>query len=363
MRYGFALMLAVALGAGLCAKRAGAADAAKLEWLTVAPDGKGFVRGEAGKPFVPWGFNYDRDYKFRLIEEYWENEWQTVADDFREMKELGANVVRVHLQFAKFMDGPEKPNAKALERLAKLLVLAEETGIYLDLTGLACYRKGEVPGWYKEMNEEQRWAAQARFWEAIAECGAKSPAVFFYDLMNEPVIPGGKHKGEWVTGELAGLSYVQFVTLDSAGRPTPEIAKAWIAKLVAAIRKQDRRHLVSVGLLPNAKDVGFPPKEVAGGLDFLCVHMYPNRAKLAEDLKTVESFAVGKPLIVEETFPLGCSAEELGKFMEQTRGQVTGWIGFYWGKTPAQLRESKDMGDALMLAWLELFQKAKPAER
>ena len=34
------------------------------------------------------------------------------------MKKLGANVVRIHLQIGKFMDGPDKPNDKALDRLA-----------------------------------------------------------------------------------------------------------------------------------------------------------------------------------------------------------------------------------------------------
>ena len=34
---------------------------------------------DSGRPFVPWGFNYDRDYKMRLIEEYWDKEWNTVA--------------------------------------------------------------------------------------------------------------------------------------------------------------------------------------------------------------------------------------------------------------------------------------------
>jgi sugar phosphate isomerase/epimerase len=337
--------------------------AAEMEWLQVSKDGRGFVGATSGQTFTPWGFNYDRDYKLRLIEEYWDAEWQTVADDFREMKELGANVVRVHLQFAKFMDGANTPNRKSLDQLGRVLELAEKTGLYLDITGLGCFRKGDVPRWYNEAAEEQRWAAQARFWEAIAERCAASPAVFFYDLMNEPVVPSGKRNaGDWMTGELSGLSYVQFISLDQAGRARPEIARQWIAKLVAAIRKHDRRRLISAGLLPDADGKsGFVQNVVAPELDFLCLHIYPDRKKLADDLKTVEAFAVGKPLIIEETFPINCSAEELRQFIGDSGKYACGWIGFYWGKTPAQLRESKDIGDALMLAWLEMFQKAKPA--
>jgi hypothetical protein len=66
------------------------------EWIRVSKDKQGFVLAASGRRFVPWGFNYDRDYKFRLLEDYWEAEWPTVVEDFREMKQLGANVVRVH---------------------------------------------------------------------------------------------------------------------------------------------------------------------------------------------------------------------------------------------------------------------------
>ncbi|MGD0090810.1 MAG: cellulase family glycosylhydrolase [Planctomycetota bacterium] len=339
-------------------------DAAELEWLTVSKDGQSFVGAASGARFVAWGFNYDRDYKSRLLEDYWETEWQTVAGDFREMKALGANVVRVHLQLARFMEGPEKPDRKALEQLGRLVVLAEQTGLYLDITGLGCYRKSAVPRWYNDATEEQRWAAQACFWEAVAECCAHSPAVFFYDLMNEPVVPSGKRQaGDWLTGELGGLCYVQFIALDQGGRARPEISRQWIARLVAAIRKHDSRHLISVGLLPDADGKsGFVPKEVAREVDFLCVHLYPDGAKPAEDLKTVEAFAVGKPLVIEETFLLKCTAGQLRHFIDASAKHVSGWLGFYWGRTPAQLRGSKDMGDALMLSWLELFQEGKPGK-
>ena len=73
------------------------------------------------RPFVPWGFNYDHDAEGRLIEDYWDEEWPTVEAHFGQMKKLGANVVRVHLQLGKFMDGPDKANEKALARLGKLL--------------------------------------------------------------------------------------------------------------------------------------------------------------------------------------------------------------------------------------------------
>src|SRR5262249_36221785 len=104
--------------------------------VAIARDKKGFLLDPSGRPFVPWGFNYDHDDKGRLIEDYWEDEWPTVEAHFGQMKKLGANVVRVHLQLGKFMDTPDLPNGKALDRLGQLLGLAERQRLYLDLTGL-----------------------------------------------------------------------------------------------------------------------------------------------------------------------------------------------------------------------------------
>jgi hypothetical protein len=331
--------------------------------VAVAKGGKGFVLTPGDKPFAPWGFNYDRDDAGRLIEDYWEEEWDKVEADFAEMKKLGANVVRIHLQFGKFMDAADRPNEKALQRLAKLLRVAEASGLYLDLTGLGCYHKKDVPAWYDALGESARWDAQARFWEAVAATCAKSSAVFCYDLMNEPVVPGGKRKdGDWLAGAFAGKHFVQFITLDPKGRARPDVAKAWIERLVAAVRKVDSRHLVTVGLVDWSLDrkgltSGFVPAKVCGKLDFLCVHLYPEAGKLDEAAKTLKGFAVGKPVVVEETFPLRCSPKELDAFIDRAGTDAAGWVSFYWGTPPEKLRGSKALKDAILLDWLERFRK------
>src|SRR5262245_33885525 len=112
-----AMALAVSILPGVPAQ----AKPDEMPWGAVSRDKKGFVLDPSGHPFVPWGFNYDHDDQGRLIEDYWEDEWPTVEAHFGQMRKLGANVVRVHLQVGRFMDGPDKPNAKALDRLGKLL--------------------------------------------------------------------------------------------------------------------------------------------------------------------------------------------------------------------------------------------------
>jgi hypothetical protein len=338
----------------------------EMPWVRVADDKHGFVLSTSTKPFVPWGFNYDHDENGRLLEENWDKEWHRVEQDFREMKQLGANVVRIHLQIGKFMTDREKTNQANLERLGLLVGTAEKLGVYLDVTGLACYRKKDVPDWYDRLDEEQRWAVQSRFWEAVAERCAKSPAIFSYDLMNEPVVPGGARKaGDWLGPPFMGGDsgyFVQCITLDQKDRRRSTIARQWCHRLVTAIRKQDQRHLVTVGLVPWSLDrpgltSGFVPKEIAPELDFVAVHLYPEKDKIKEAMETLSGFEVGKPVIIEEMFPLNCSIPEFERFLDESRKTASGWIGFYWGKTLEECRKSNTIQDAFMARWLEFFQK------
>jgi hypothetical protein len=42
-----------------------------MPWVQVAKDKTSFTLDPSGKPFTPWGFNYDHDSEGRLIEDYW----------------------------------------------------------------------------------------------------------------------------------------------------------------------------------------------------------------------------------------------------------------------------------------------------
>jgi len=344
-------------------------NSARINHISIAKDGRGFILMPSGKPFVPWGLNYGG--KGRLIEDYWKSEWGTVVEDFHEMKAVGANVVRVHLQFGKFMASTDKADDNALQRLDNLVKLAEQTGLYLDLTGLGCYRKSDVPIWYDTLGEQERWAAQSRFWEAVSERCASSPAIFCYDLMNEPLSPAGKRKPrEWYSGKLfGGYDFLQWIALEQGSRSRDEIACRWIDTLTRAIRRHDRQHLITVGLLPSTLKLGhfsgFLPQKVAPHLDFISVHIYPEKGKVEQALKVLHEFSTGKPLVIEETFPLSCGTYELEVFLRSSRGIACGWMGHYNGQSPSELNRLKRQNkitipESLYLDWLGLFQKMKP---
>lgn len=339
-----------------------------LAWIQVSDDGTHFVEAGSGERIVLWGVNYDHDREGRLLEDYWHDDWQSVADDFREIRQLRANVVRIHLQLPKFMQDQRTPNRDNLRQLGKLVQLAEATRLYLNVTGLGCYHKQDVPAWYDQLEEQQRWQVQARFWKEVASVCQSSPAVFCYDLMNEPILPGqGKPDDEWLTGELGGKHFVQRITLDLAGRSRREVAGKWVRTLTSAIREVDARHLITVGVIPwahvfpNAKPL-FHDAEVGAPLDFVSVHFYPRKGQVEKALTALKVYDTGKPLIVEEMFPLHCGLDELEQFIEQSRPLVDGWISFYWGATIEEYEQQGDLQGAIIASWLRRFRELSPIE-
>ncbi len=347
----------------------GDASVTKLERVIISPDGRGFVLEKSRTAFRPWGMNYGNDA--RLMEDFWERDWETFAADFRKLKKLGANVVRVHLQVGKFMDAPDRMNAVAMKQFRRMLRLAEDTGIYVDVTGLASYRPADAPAWYDAMDEPARWATQAKFWESIAAAGAGSSAIFCYDLMNEPISPAGKRdSGKWRSGSLlGGLDFIQVIALDPAGRTREEIVRQWIDRMTAAIRKSDRTGMITVGMLPWSRGwkhlSGFVPEKVARQVDFISVHIYPDQTKPDEAMEALRVCAVGKPVVIEETFPLSCDAAQLEKFLRASREIACGWIGHYDGRTLEELDELErtkklTMPQSVYREWMRMFVRLKP---
>ena len=337
-----------------------------IERIALDNKGTAFVKEDSDTEFRIKGVNYDRDWKHRLIEDYWHDEWQTVVEDFQEMKELGINAVRIHLQINKFIPEPNQVDPKEINKLKDLIALAEEKKIYLNITGLACYHAKKVPKWYHGQTEEERWNTQAFFWQQIAKVCRNSNIIFCYDLMNEPVVQGGKKNSEeWLGGELAGKSYVQKITRTPNGRSSKQIAKSWVLKLTSAIREIDDRHLITVGVIPwvqifpKAKPLFYSP-EVAQHLDFVSVHFYPKKGKVREAITALKAYDIRKPIVIEETFPLSCTIDEFKIFMKSTQTMQSGFFSFYWGKTALEYESEKDKTSFIMIPYLEFLKEHSP---
>lgn len=331
----------------------------------IAVSGSNFVATDSGETFTPWGFNYDRDWEYRLIEDYWGDEWDKVQEDFGELQALGANVVRIYLQYHRFMDGPTSPNEVNLSRLRELVILAESLGIYLDITGLGSFRPEEDPAWYVDLSETERWVAQASFWGTIAETLVDRPGVFAFNLMNEPIVSGDRlERGAWVhPDELEGLHYIHYINLDPDGRDRTDIAIAWIRQMKQAIRTHDRQRLITVGMfplfgLPDA--TGFAPRRVAREVDFISVHLYPQTGRIGDTLEILKEYDVGLPILIEETFPLNSGIDEYRSFLDGSREIADGWLSFYWGETAEELGERDEPTAGLVRDAIYVFEEFRP---
>lgn len=339
------------------------------EPIRTAADGRTFEYAWSGRRFVPLGANYAP--RNLLLEDHWDSHWDEIETDFAEMRRMHMTVVRVHLQFDRFMRDATTPNAHSLRMLRRLIHVAEQQNLYLDLTGLACYRPMYVPLWYDQLDEEGRWAAQERFWTAIARTCRNSNAIFCYDLLNEPLVSGTTRKtGQWYSGaQFGGFDFLQFINLDASGRERPEIARIWTEHMARAIRAEDPRHMITVGLLPCQPDgshfSGFEPLAISPALDFMSVHIYPETSRPATALLQLRAVDVGKPVVIEETFPLNCSITELETFLGDASDTAAGVIGHYFGE-PIELlasleqRKKASISQILMLRWLELAGRIRP---
>jgi hypothetical protein len=332
------------------------ACAGGMETVKIGSDNKGFVLHPSGDRYIPWGHNYASvDILERLT-----NDPARVERDFREMKAAGTTVVRIHPEMSRILVGRDKVDPHAIEQLRKLLKIAENSGVYLKITGLACYQiKGRM-AWYDEMDERDRWKTQAFFWEVIARTCVESPAVFAYDLVNEPTAFGKLADG-WYMGRMGDLEFCQRLSLDPGQRSGDDIFCEWTQGMVAAIRQHDRTHLITMGMLP------FPGayKAAAEHLDFVSPHLYPERGKVDDDIKLLKRFDWGKPVVIGETFPLRCGVDDQREFLLKSRAFARGWIGHWPDESPAKLIELKKNGkatihNAIWLSWVELFQEIGP---
>ena len=338
----------------------------EMPWVRVADDKHGFVLSTSGKPFMPWGFNYDHDENGRLLEDYWDNEWPKVEDDFREMKQLGANVVRIHLQVGKFMTDREKPNQANLERLGLLVALAEKLGVYLDVTGL-----GLLPqeGRARVVRPSRRRPAVGRASPVLGGGGRALCQEPRRLLLRPDERAGRAWRGQetrrlaWPTLPGRRLRLLRPIHHPGSERSSPSRHCPPVVSSAGDGDPQARPAPSGHGgvgpLEPGSPrpEFGLRAQGDCAELDFVAVHLYPEKGKIKEEMETLAGFDVGKPVIIEEMFPLKCSIPEFERFLDESRKTACGWIGFYWGKTLEECRKSNTIQDAFMIRWLEFFQK------
>jgi len=322
-----------------CKKSSPKNDIVENEDIEIVP----LVKITSGKTFFPWGFNYTNPELIGLIEDNWDQEdtWDIIAEDFNEMRGYKANIVRIHLQYHRFM-----------------VKIAENSGLYLDITGLAAYRKSDSPEWYNSLEDSERWATHAIFWKNIAAAVGDSEAVFAFNLMNEPVVAvdcEGTSPCEWWPGNgFGGFYFVQNI----ARNPNlvySTAMKDWIDLLTNAIRSEDETTMITVGFLALGSVVRFEEN-----LDYLSIHIYPKSGEIQLSVDKVLNNQSNSPLILEEASNLLCSIEEFETFLGQIEGEYNGLMGHYFGETIEDMQNSNTFAAASRIDFIEFFKNSNP---
>ncbi|HWJ50394.1 MAG TPA: hypothetical protein VNR42_05200 [Solirubrobacteraceae bacterium] len=157
------------------------------------------------RPWRAWGMNWGVGDDAPVVS-FFDNptaaNFSVLKRELRTAHGMGANSMRVYLQLGQVMATATRSRQATLTALRDLLTVAQDDGIYLDITGDLVWQPSRAPTWYERMPWQERWQVQARFWKAVAHAASTSPAVLCYELTSEPIV--AQNRGPATTsGKLA----------------------------------------------------------------------------------------------------------------------------------------------------------------
>jgi endo-1,4-beta-mannosidase len=371
----------------------GATNRPSMELIAVAPDGQGFVETDSGRPYIPFGTNY-YDPHTGWAPKLWRRfDAEKVRQHFRVMSGMGVNCARVFLTAGIFQPTAEKIEEQALTKLDKLIEIARESGVRLILTGPDHWEG--VPDYWKPDRFAGHAALQVleRFWTVVAQRYRGEPAIFAWDLLNEPHIPwfveqwrekwnvwlestyGNREalKAAWCNELTEADEWGNVAVPENrpdSGNPRlrdwqhfrEHLADEWVRRQVEAIRRVDTTHLITVGYIqwsyplvrsgnPN-RYAAFNPRRQTRWLDFVTIHFYPtlgspfqseeNWQKNIDYLQGVLAYChTGKPVVLGEFGWYGGGAPQHHPYLSEQ--QQARWIS-------EEIEASRSLADG-WLSW------------
>ena len=167
--------------------------------------------GRRNKPLwtgQPWGFytNYPDPTHPNTTDEMLTGAMSTAAGRARVeaqlvgMQQRNATLWRIFPQFQDVLTGPETINQSGIATLTAALNMAATHGIQATVTGLSDFVPRNNRGWLNKIgerldSEEKIQAASELWWGTLAKSWKGHPAVFSFDLQNEPVWMSGPDSG------------------------------------------------------------------------------------------------------------------------------------------------------------------------
>lgn len=355
----------------------GRSRAAQLPRVMTSADNRGF-KDSTGHPFIPLGVTYYRPGTGWAPQVWKRFDPEGTQADFASLRALGGNCVRVFLTYGSFFPTPDRVNPEALAKLERFVDLAEENGLYVHPTGpdhwegLPDYAKGD------RLSDPRVLAALKVFWTTIATRFRDRPAVFAYDLLNEPEIPWDTPSQRAAWNRWLSAKYPSHAALTNAWKradvpepgaiPAPpredaeldprlldyqhfreSLAVNWTRLQVEAIRAADPRALVTAGFIQWSLPIAlahighysaFRPSQHAPFLDFLTFHFYP----LANGAYHYD----GPEAERRNLAYLDCLARE---FAGHGKPVVIGEFGWYGGGRPKAFKEGPAASEEDQARW------------
>ena len=354
-----------------------AAERPQMGLITVAPDSRSFVERGSGRAYLPFGTNY-YDPNTGWAPKLWRQfDAERVREHFRVMSEMGVNCARVFLTAGSFQPTAENINEEALAKLDKMVEIARQTNVRLILTG-PDHWEGQGDYWRQDrFAGEAALAALDRFWDVVGRRYRGEPAIFAWDLLNEPHMPWFVQQWSPKWNAWLHATYADRKALASAwgdeltdadqwdnvavpqdqpdtGNPRLRdwqrfreyLADEWVRRQVEAIRRADPTHLVTVGYIQwsyplirsgnPGRYAAFNPQRQARWLDFITIHFYPTQGSPFQSqqnwqenisyLQTALAYChTGKPVVLGEFGWYGGGAPQQHPYLSEE--QQAQWIG------------------------------------
>ena len=216
---------------------------------------------------------------------WWSNfDRAEVADDFARIAACGLDSVRVFLTWEDFQPAPTEVERAMLERLVAVADLAGDAGLAVIPTLFTGHMSGVnwIPAWalggpdgdrrFRVVSRGRVVRTGLRNWYSDPEIGAAQAL-----LAAEAAAALAGHEAVWMW-DLGNESSNCVIP------PTRESARAWLARITAAVRGADAAALVTVGLhmedLEEDRRIG--PREVSDSCDLVSMHGYPIYARWAD---------------------------------------------------------------------------------
>jgi hypothetical protein len=309
------------------------------------------------KPWRAWGMNWgvgDHAPVIAYFDHPTAANLAVLRTELATARAMGANSMRIYLELGEVMATPTRPREQTLVALQRLLALAQQDRVYLDITGDLVWRPLQAPRWYGRMAWQARWRVQANFWKFVARVASSSPAVLCYELTSEPTVASTLG---YYYGQIGNWWFVQSIAT-AKGTRANSLARSWTHMMGTAVRSQDDRP-VTIGLLPVTGGP-FAPSNIADLLDMLVVHEYPTTSQAPAAVSLIRSFAAWrKPVLIGETFVLDDDAATQNAFLTGAAPSVVGAFEFFDGRDPRAI-EPRTIYDAVYQQSLEQFVSLRP---